>query len=113
MSIDSRSDSDNAPRNDNHGDTDNTAPRLTRERLVQQLQHAGHPTYGGLYTDERGAAWLLACSDRTLRNWRARGTGPTAYMTVRWLYPLDELTDWMESRAAGKFTGSKRKPPEE
>jgi hypothetical protein len=97
---------------DMHGDTRNAVPSLTSQRIAQQLSDAGHAVHGGIYADERGVAWLIACTPRTLRSWRANGSGPPATRTVRWLYSLDELCAWLQSRSSTNLPekpGNKRK----
>lgn len=48
-------------------------------------------------TDEEGAAALLACSRKTLQNWRAEGYGPPCYKASRWLYPIAGVLEFMHA----------------
>ncbi len=97
--------------NASHSDTDNISAlrSITAQRIAQQLEAAGHAVPGGIFATEAGVAWLIDCTPRTLSAWRKDGTGPPAFMTARWLYPLDELIAWMQSRAAPNPGGSNRK----
>jgi hypothetical protein len=73
---------------------------LTADAMVQRLQDAGHFCAHDAITDEKGAAFLLVCSTRTLSNWRNAGAGPPAVKTSRWLYDIAELAAWYN--AGGK-----------
>lgn len=64
---------------------------LTVERIAKALHDARQFVRGDLVTDERGAAWLLGRTARTLRRWREEGRGPRYYETSRILYDLDDL----------------------
>ncbi len=71
---------------------------VTAERLAAALRAQRLPLItDSLYTDERGAAFLLDVNERTLRAWRARGDGPPAVLLRRWLYDLEELAVWLNS----------------
>ena len=82
----------------NDHDSSNVLPSLTPQRITQQLVEAGHAVPGGIFATEAGVAWLIDCSVRTLRNWRAEKSGPQSVMTTKRLYPIDELAAWLQSR---------------
>ncbi|MBO6796954.1 helix-turn-helix domain-containing protein [Maricaulis sp.] len=50
--------------------------------------------------DEKSAADFLALSERTLRNWRTRGSGPKfVKISARCIrYRMSDLLDWAERR---------------
>ena len=72
---------------------------MTRSELAAQLREAGH--FVGAFdrvTDVDGARAYLCVSRRTLQEWRELGKGPPCVRTARWLYPLDGLIAYLESR---------------
>lgn len=75
---------------------------LTREKLVEVLRAGGQFCAADMYTDEAGLAYVLDCSTRTLREWRARGKGPAAKKTSRIVYDLDDVCDWWNRQLVGE-----------
>lgn len=73
---------------------------ITADKLATTLQRLGlHLSVTGDSTDDRGAAALLDCTTRTLANWRDEGSGPDCYRLAGWVYRLDDLASFMNSRA--------------
>jgi len=86
---------------------------ITAERLLERLGAKRLFSSADIFTDEEGAAYLVHAAPRTLRAWRAAGTGPRATFTSRWLYDLEDLAAWLSAggnrSAAG--SGSERQIP--
>ena len=74
---------------------------MTEERLIAALRANRLPVIGDIFTDERGAAFLLGVNERTLRAWRRRGGAPPAARVGRWLYDLEALAAWLNAAAEG------------
>lgn len=73
---------------------------IDADTLAARLRAEGHRVFAGSFTDERGAAAVLALSERTLRAWRAAGVGPRAFRTSRVLtYSIDELLAFIAASA--------------
>jgi len=72
---------------------------IDADELLEGLRAAGHRVFElGRFTDTDGAAAFLTVSPRTLRAWRAAGTGPPDHHPGRIvLYPLGELIEYVES----------------
>jgi hypothetical protein len=72
---------------------------VTPAELAQALRNAKQ-FVGALdhCTDQAGAAAFLCVSERTLETWREAGEGPACSRSARWLYPLDELIAFWDSR---------------
>lgn len=71
---------------------------MTSDDLAARLEAAGCWVSPAGYTDEHGAAMALAASLPTIRRWRRDGTGPPCRKLARWVYDVDELAAWIESR---------------
>lgn len=76
---------------------------ISAQVMTQKLREAKQFCSLDIFTDERGAAFLLGISQRTLRGWRACGEGPPATLTSRYLYDIEDLVAWMS--AGGKQKG--------
>lgn len=71
---------------------------ITAERLVERLRAGGQACIGDLFTDEAGVQFLTGIKNRTLRDWRARRQGPPATELHRWVYDIQALADWLNSK---------------
>lgn len=75
---------------------------MTPAKLAERLRDGGQWCPADLFTDERGVAYLLGCSARTVRAWRRTGKGPRwGEGVARITYDLATLAAWYEEFIAG------------
>lgn len=68
------------------------------ERVASRLESAGHWVSLDHRTDEAGAAKLIGIKPRSLRSWRAQGTGPTFIYAGRVTYKIAAVLDYLNER---------------
>ena len=68
------------------------------ERIAGRLEAAGYWVSLDHRTDEAGAAKLIGIRPRSLRNWRAQGTGPAFVYAGRVTYKIAAVLDYLNER---------------
>lgn len=76
------------------------------DRFLEQLRTNGHFVAAATFTDERGAAYCLGVTTRTLCTWRLCDVGPEWSRAGRVLYRIEILAAWLNNG------GKRTKPPE-
>jgi hypothetical protein len=70
------------------------------EPYLARLTAAGHRVTLGGFTDTDGAAALLGCAPKTLRNWRTQKRGPRAFhLPGGVFYDIAQVISWCNAQS--------------
>jgi len=82
---------------------------MTVDQMIRRLRETkGMRLAHEMLTDEKGFAFLIGLSVRTVRRHRAAGEGPRCYYTNRWQYELCDIESFEAAGAYGQYL--KRSP---